>query len=35
MEMLRDQLQLTAGDVVFSSELYLNVPALMAGHGAS
>jgi acyl-CoA synthetase (AMP-forming)/AMP-acid ligase II len=31
MEMLRDQLQLTAGDVVFSSELYLNVPALMAG----
>jgi len=31
MELLRDQLQLTAGDVVFSSELYLNVPALMAG----
>ena len=31
MEMLRDQLELTAGDVVFSSELYLNVPALMAG----
>jgi acyl-CoA synthetase (AMP-forming)/AMP-acid ligase II len=31
MELLRDRLQLTAGDVVFSSELYLNVPALMAG----
>ena len=31
MELLRDQLQLTTGDVVFSSELYLNVPALMAG----
>ena len=31
MELLRDRLQLTAGDVVFSSELYLNVPAIMAG----
>jgi len=31
MELLRDQLELTASDVVFSSELYLNVPALMAG----
>jgi acyl-CoA synthetase (AMP-forming)/AMP-acid ligase II len=31
MELLCDQLQLTAADVVFSSELYLNVPALMAG----
>lgn len=31
MELLRDQLELTGSDVVFSSELYLNVPALMAG----
>ena len=31
MELLRDQLELTASDVVFSSELYLNVPALIAG----
>jgi acyl-CoA synthetase (AMP-forming)/AMP-acid ligase II len=31
MELLRDRLDLSADDVVFSSELYLNVPALMAG----
>jgi acyl-CoA synthetase (AMP-forming)/AMP-acid ligase II len=31
MELLRDHLQLTASDIVFSSELYLNVPALMTG----
>lgn len=31
MEMLLEHLRLTADDVVFSSDLYLNVPALMVG----